>query len=252
MKKITFSAIATLFFVACGSDNESASSVAPSEDPAVESSSSETFLTSSETVPISSSEQEISSSSDAAIESSETQSPEAQTPYVWPGSKDVPRDYFNSQMQQLSSDSTFLMPAGVLGFVSDRNSQETVVEKISLTDARKKFPNTIKAMEQNGVVPKDTYNWVFVQTNSSVAKQLINKLDSDSIKVMFTWQRQPDSEGACIDEEGPLGNGMSYLVDGDLDLSAAVISVDRSISHSWICGCEETDEACKFLKKFYR
>lgn len=177
------------------------------------------------------------------------------TELFWQGSGDVSREYFNKEMQKLSSDSTFLMPQEVLGFVPGKNDDTpSTIKRISFEEAKRLFPNTITSMEIRGQVFKDEYYLVFAPIERYGLIQIITKVTTENITVVYTFQKYESSiefEQPCMDSEEMFGTGMLYLINFDKDLSKAKFDYTSNYSHSWYCGCEETNESCSFLKAFY-
>lgn len=200
-----------------------------------------------------------SSSFKSDVELSSSNLDSVQTSFDWVGGEqDVSRDYFNNQMKKLSSDEKLLLAQEVLGFVPDDPGINSLrIEKVSLEDAKKKFPNTIDAMQKDGVPLKEDYNQIYIPLNSNVVILVLNRITTDSMYVTTSYQKREtssfeNSEEACFsEEEGLSGFGLSYLVDTDMDLSKVVEEYSLNFNHTWTCGCEKTNEACKFLKDVY-
>lgn len=165
---------------------------------------------------------------------------------------DATREQYNTQMQKQSSDSTFLMPKEVLGLVQGRKGDLDPITKISLEDAEKRFPNTIKTLKEEGVSLKDDYYLIYAPIDSWGYINAVTKVSSECITVMYTFQTQEDNtEYGCHDTEEIFGAGIFFLVDSEEDLTKATFDYKNDFSHNWHCGCEATDESCKFLINFF-
>lgn len=167
---------------------------------------------------------------------------------------DATREQYNISMKSLSSDSTFLMPKEVLGLVAGQKASKNSIEKISLEDAEKLFPNTLEALKDKGTDLKEEYYKIYAPIDSWGYINAITKITPDSITVVYTYQHREGSaeyEQGCHDTEEIFGLGNYFLVDTDMDLSKAVMDYKSEFNHTWHCGCEATDESCKFLINFF-
>lgn len=241
----------------CGCGDDDSKIIGSFEEPA-SSSSSITDEDFSDVYKVSSSN-EFVESSEAKQESSSS----IESSFVWDGGHgDVPRDFFNGHMKNRSSDSSFLLAPEVLGigYMSRKENgfhylESTNLEKISLEDAKKIFPNTIKTLQKDGILLKEEYYLVFISVSSDADINILTKVGSDTLFSIATYQKWEDMSYevpyGCFDVEELFDIGVIYLVDTDKDLSNAIITGIWKFDHSWNCDCEKTDESCLFLKTFY-
>ena len=263
MKKFTYPILVGALLSACGCTDDDSKSVAPSEEPVpcsssvADESSSSVSEEPASCASVDSSSSEITASSSSVITES--------SPFVWEGEPgDVPRDFFNERMKSLSRDSTFLLPPEVagIGYLSikeqDFHQVETAfLDKISLEKAKAIFPNTLKAMQKSGLTLKDEYYMYFEAFGSSGYANMLTRVSPDTLFIVHTYQvkdagpYQDEYPYGCSDVEEVFDFGMAYLIDSEEDLSNATLNGSWEFNHSWTCGCENTDESCKFLNTIY-
>lgn len=267
-KKLTYSVLVVALLIAGGCGEDDSKSVTPLEEPVQSSSSvaleSSSSVMSSTDVVESSSSVEVPESSEAKQDSL----PSIQSSFVWNGEKgDVPREYFNSHVKNLSSDSTFMLAPEVLGVATYYDTRGAfILEKISLEDAKKNFPNTIETMQKDGIPLKEEYYQIYVPLESALFVNMLTKVDRDTLFTTFSYQANMENsyagwaeewpevwpEGCFTVEEDFYYLSAIYLVDTDEDLSNAVLAGGYNFNHSWTCDCMKTkDESCWFLSIFY-